>query len=228
MFELISSNIEQRHRYGAGRYEEWPDLSKIWRIMRNNSAMGSATHRSRALAYTRPSRSSRSAQPSPSGNQSRSCQNHSLSPDIILQYGTHKESASILGVHWLPIGTCSKGKRPGEVYRKSAMISDGCYHVIKRTEEGTKVFFSLEAGLKVFPKTAQAACRDLRRPTWGSKSNSDDWALSLQHGYFLKQSAGFFFFFWLLFLFAGYRGECLCCWAQWVAEQERKWALKTS
>lgn len=97
IFDLISSNIEQRHRHGAGQHEERPDLSKIWRIMRNNSAMGSATHRSQALAYTRPSRSSRSAQPSPSGNQSRSCQNQSLSPDIILQYKTHKESAFILG-----------------------------------------------------------------------------------------------------------------------------------
>lgn len=73
------------------------------------------------------------------------------------------------------------------------MISDGCYHIIRRTEEGTNVFFSLEAGLKVFPKTAQAACRDLRRPTWGSKSYSDGWALSLQHEYFLKQSACFVF-----------------------------------
>lgn len=64
------------------------DLSKIWRIMRKTSAMGSATHKSRALAYTRPSRSSKSDQPRPTGNQSRSCQNHSLSPDNILQHNT--------------------------------------------------------------------------------------------------------------------------------------------
>lgn len=64
--------------------------------MRNNSAMGSATHRSRALAYTRPSRSSRSAQPKPTGNQSRSCQNHSLSSDIILQHSRHGQSGQRL------------------------------------------------------------------------------------------------------------------------------------
>lgn len=72
------------------------DLSKICRTMRNKSAMGSATHRSRALAYTRPSRSSRSAQPRPTGNQSRSCQNHSLSSDIILQRKTRRRSGQRL------------------------------------------------------------------------------------------------------------------------------------
>lgn len=66
--------------------EKWTDLSKIWRIMRNMRAMGRATHKSQALAYTRPSRSSRSAQPRPSGNHRRSCQNHSLSSDNILKH----------------------------------------------------------------------------------------------------------------------------------------------
>lgn len=98
--------------------EKWTDLSKIWRIMRNTRAMGSATHKSRALAYTRPSRSSRSAQPRPSGNHSLSCQNQSLISDSILKHGTHTESAhsetraTLLQIHNL--SSCRNRRRNEE------------------------------------------------------------------------------------------------------------------